>query len=160
VNSAITEYLRTCRILTAILSLAVSYLSPSDITVLLAIVMFRILLLICYWSYLNARNTFLLEQVGKLELNNNYANLNRFYGSSVSREGTSKTSFIWWGCWCSKESSASLYYWRYKNAAWIIFLLSATRKELGYKVNFTICKILPFHSEKFISSQGKRYIEL
>jgi hypothetical protein len=35
-----------------------------------------------------------LEQVGKVELNNNYANLNRIYCSSVSRGGTSKTSFI------------------------------------------------------------------
>ena len=131
VSSAITLHLRSCRILNAILSLAVSCLSTSHITVLLEIVMFRIFLLICYWSYLKARNTLLLDQVGKLELNNNYANLNLFfYGFSVSRGGTSKTSFIWWGCLMFKERTASLYRC-YRNAACIIFLLSANRQRVG-----------------------------
>ena len=68
--------------------------SPSDIKALLANVMFWISLLICCWSYLEARNMLLLEQVLKVELNNNYANLNRICGYLVYRGGTAKTSFI------------------------------------------------------------------
>ena len=129
-SSAVTGYLRTCRIRSAIFSLAVSYLSPSDTTVLLAIVMFWIFLLICYWSYLKARNTLLVEQVGKLELNNNYANLKRFMALRSPAEVHLKPVSFDEVALCSKEGTASLY-GCCRNAAWIIFLVSATRQKVG-----------------------------
>jgi len=136
VSSAITLHLRSCRILNAILSLAVSCLSTSHITVLLEIVMFRIFLLICYWSYLKARNTLLLDQVGKLELNNNYANLNLFFMAfrSPAEVHLKPVSFDE-VAWCSKGEQRRcidvIEMQRVSFSCWV-----PIDKELGYKVNF------------------------